>query len=105
VTIGAARILRVTMTPTVLHHMIVSSVDLIPTFVFPWKPNAAPQPPPKAGAQRTLEGVGCRHLFGPGSAKDTAPPQLFPNPDAMDFDYEKLPCILLHGGMKDEVIG
>src|SRR5207253_2187564 len=28
------------MIPTVLHHMIVSSVGLIPTFVFPWKPNA-----------------------------------------------------------------
>jgi len=26
------------MTPTVLHHMIVSSVSLMPTFVFPWKP-------------------------------------------------------------------
>jgi hypothetical protein len=42
------------MTPTMLHHMIVSSVGLMPTFVFPWKPNAAPQPRLKAEAQRTL---------------------------------------------------
>src|SRR5215831_14771216 len=27
-------------------------------------PNAAPQPLPEAGAQRTLEAVGCRRLFG-----------------------------------------
>ncbi len=27
-------------------------------------PNAAPQPRLEAGAQRTLEGVGCRRLFG-----------------------------------------
>jgi hypothetical protein len=29
-------------------------------------PNAAPQPHPEAEAQRTLEGVGCRRLFGQG---------------------------------------
>src|SRR5690348_15643759 len=34
------------------------------TFLFPWKPNATRQARLKAGAQRTLEGVGCRRLFG-----------------------------------------
>src|SRR5262252_5896339 len=28
------------------------------------RPNAAPQPLPEAGAERTLEAVGCRRLFG-----------------------------------------
>ena len=56
------------MTPTVLHHMIVSSVDFMPTFVFPWKPNARPELLPEAGArhERTLEAVSSRPLFGSG---------------------------------------
>src|SRR5207248_7750452 len=29
-----------------------------------WRPNATPQPLPEAGAQRTLEAVGCRRLLG-----------------------------------------
>ena len=44
-------------------------------------------------------------VVGLGSAKDTAPPPLFPNPDAMDFDHEELAGILLHGGMRGEVLG
>ena len=44
-------------------------------------------------------------VVGPGSAKDTALPQLFPNPHAMDFDHKELACILLHGGMREDVIG
>src|SRR5215475_3006244 len=63
---GAARRLRVSVTrhPTALYHMVVS-FSLMPTFVFPAKPNAAPQPLPEAGAtlERTLEAVGRRRLI------------------------------------------
>ena len=55
---------RVPMTPTALHHMIVSSGGLLPTFVFPWKPNARCQPPLEAAAQRRLLAVGCTPWFG-----------------------------------------
>ena len=34
------------------------------TCFLPWKPNARFQPRLEAGAQRTLEGVGCKLLFG-----------------------------------------
>jgi len=34
------------------------------TVFFPWKPNAARQPHPEAGAQRTLEGVGWTRWLG-----------------------------------------
>ena len=38
------------------------------------QPNAAPQPLPEAGAQRTLEAVGCRRLFGPRDGQDAVSP-------------------------------
>ena len=38
----------------------------MPTFCLPWTPNAAAQPRLKAGAQRTLEAVGCSRLLDRG---------------------------------------
>ena len=34
-----------------------------------WRPNAADQPRPRAGAQRTLSGVGCSRLLGAGRGR------------------------------------
>ena len=55
--------MSVTRHPTALYHMVVS-FGLMPTCFFPAKPNAPAQPLPKAGAQRTLEVVGCSGLLG-----------------------------------------
>ena len=54
------------MTLTVLHHMIVSSVGLMPAFVFPWKSNATRQALEIARAkhERRLFPVACTRLFG-----------------------------------------
>ena len=53
---GATRRLRmsVTMHPTALHHMVVSSRPSMPTCFFPWKPNAGAHLLLEAGAERTL---------------------------------------------------
>ena len=48
------------MTPTVRHHMIISALLPIAALM----PNAGAQPHLQAGAQRTLEGVGCSAWFG-----------------------------------------
>jgi len=42
------------MIPTVLHHMIVSSIGLMPTFFFPLKPNAGHHVRLKAAAEQRL---------------------------------------------------
>src|SRR5438093_13721551 len=64
---GAARRLRVSVTrhPTALYHMVVS-FSLMPTFIFPAKPNAGAHLLPEAGAtqERRLEAVRCSALFG-----------------------------------------
>jgi hypothetical protein len=36
----------------------------MPTFIFPWKPNAELQARPEAEAKRKLEGVACKLWFG-----------------------------------------
>ena len=41
----------------------------LPTFFFPLKPNAGGEPPPTAGAQRTLLAVGSSAWFGAGLAR------------------------------------
>jgi len=58
------------MSPTVLRHMIISSrrlpaapLEHAGSFTFEL-PNAAPQPLPKAGAERTLKAVGSSAWFG-----------------------------------------
>src|SRR5262245_7431604 len=43
----------------------------MPTCCFPWKPNASLQLLPEAGAQRTLEAVSCKALFGSVQPKIT----------------------------------
>jgi hypothetical protein len=49
----------------------------MPTCCFPWKPNAAPQLLPEAGAERTLEVVSCRRWLGvrPGTDSHWRPPR------------------------------
>ena len=44
----------------------------MPTFFFPWTPNARGEPRPEAGAERTLEGVGFR---AEQMVTQSAPPQ------------------------------
>src|SRR6266446_7509225 len=71
---GAARKLRVSVRihPTALYHMVVS-FSLMPTFVFPAKPNAALHL--HRGAEQcnayykrtALPGVRCKRLFGGGA--------------------------------------
>jgi hypothetical protein len=51
------------------HGFILSHIAVRETVLMP---NAAPQPLPEAGAERTLEAVGCRRLFGGVSTIQTA---------------------------------
>ena len=54
-------LLRSSIRKLFLHKVLPSSLVILLQ-----EPNAAPQPRPEAGAteERTLEGVGCRQLFG-----------------------------------------
>jgi hypothetical protein len=47
----------------------------MPTFVFPWKPNAQAHLLPKAGAtqERTLAAVRCSAMFGPDTPRCDSP--------------------------------
>jgi hypothetical protein len=73
--VEATRRLRVsiTMPPTVLYHMHISLYWPQADLLLSMEPNASLQLLPKAGAQRTLEAVSCKALFGCAWVKVLAP--------------------------------